>query len=158
MLDNAQHNVRLINPYFVPTTKVRKALKRCIKRGVDVQIMISEKGDIPLTPQASHYVGRIMQKLGAKVYLFRGGFHHSKMMTVDDKFCTIGSANLDSRSLRCDYEVNTVIFDKVFTSQLNGMFFDDVKMSGIMSAEYYKSKSFGQKFSAWFGNLLTPFL
>lgn len=158
MLDNAQHNVRLINPYFVPTTKVRKALKRCIKRGVDVQIMISEKGDIPLTPQASHYVGRKMQKLGAKVYLFRGGFHHSKIMTVDDLFCTVGSANLDSRSLRCDYEVNTVIFDKDFTSQLNNMFFDDVKKSGVMSSDYYKSKSTGQKFGAWFGNVLTPFL
>ena len=100
MLDNARHKVLLINPYFVPTHQVRSALKRCIERGVDVQILLSEKSDIPLTPDASHYVGRQMQKLGAKVYMFRGGFHHTKIMMVDDLFCTVGSSNLDSRSLR----------------------------------------------------------
>ena len=158
MLDNAEKNVRLINPYFVPTNKVRKALKRCIMRGVDVQIMISEKGDIPLTPAASHYVGRQMQKCGATVYMFQNGFHHSKMMTVDDKFCTVGSSNLDSRSLRCDYEINTVIFDSQFTSELNNMFFTDSENSVKMSDEYYHKKSIWNRFSAWFGNLLTPFL
>lgn len=158
MLDNAQHNVRLINPYFVPTKKVRQALRRCIERGIDVQIMISEKGDIPLTPNASHYVGRKMQKYGATVYLFQGGFHHSKMMTVDDSFCTVGSSNLDSRSLRCDYEINAVVFDKDFTAQLNDMFIEDSGNSVLMSRDFYKSKSTWNRFVAWFGNLLTPFL
>lgn len=158
MLDNAQKNVRLINPYFVPTHQVRDALKRCIMRGVDVQIMVSEKGDIPLTPDASLYVARELQKLGATVHIFQNGFHHSKMMTVDDKFCTIGSSNLDSRSLRCDYEINTVIFDPEFTAQLNDMFFQDVNNSIKMSDKYYQSKTTWQKLSGWFGNLLTPFL
>lgn len=158
MLDNAQSNIRLINPYFVPTRKVRKALKNCIKRGVDVQIMISQSGDIPLTPGASHYVGRKMQKCGATVYMFQNGFHHSKMMTVDNLFCTVGSSNLDSRSLRCDYEINSVIFDPQFTSQLNNMFYKDSKDSVKMSKEYYHKKTLWNRFVAWFGNLLTPFL
>ena len=158
MLDNAQSSVRLINPYFVPTRKVRNALKRCIQRGVDVQIMISQSGDIPLTPSASHYVGRKMQKCGATVYLFQDGFHHSKMMTVDNLFSTVGSSNLDSRSLRCDYEINAVVFDRQFTSQLNQMFFEDSRNSVKMSKEYYHSKSLWNRFVAWFGNLLTPFL
>lgn len=158
MLDNAQSNVRLINPYFVPTRKVRKALKNCIKRGVDVQIMISQSGDIPLTPGASHYVGRKMQKCGATVYMFQNGFHHSKMMTVDNLFCTVGSSNLDSRSLRCDYEINSVIFDPQFTAQLNNMFYNDSKDSVKMSKEYYHKKTLWNRFVAWFGNLLTPFL
>jgi len=158
MLDNAQHKVMLINPYFVPTHQVRSALKRCIERGVDVEIMLSEKSDIPLTPDASHYVGRQMQKLGAKVYMFRGGFHHTKIMMVDDCFCTIGSSNLDSRSLRCDYEVNTVIFDSVITEELIQMFETDKQSSVMMDNQYWKSKSKWKRFVAWFGNLLTPFL
>lgn len=158
MLDNAKHKVLLINPYFVPTHQVRSALKRCIKRGVDVQIMISEKSDIPLTPDASHYVGRQMQKLGAKVHMFRGGFHHTKIMMVDDLFCTVGSSNLDSRSLRCDYEVNTIIFDKEVTAELTQMFEEDIRSSVPMSTEYWKSKTKWKRFVAWFGNLLTPFL
>lgn len=158
MLDNAKHKVLLINPYFVPTHQVRSALKRCIKRGVDVQIMLSEKSDIPLTPDASHYVGRQMQKLGAKVYMFRGGFHHTKIMMVDDSFCTVGSSNLDSRSLRCDYEVNTIIFDPEITAELTHMFETDIESSVPMSNEYWKSKTKWKRFVAWFGNLLTPFL
>lgn len=158
MLDNARHKVLLINPYFVPTHQVRSALKRCIERGVDVQIMLSEKSDIPLTPDASHYVGRQMQKLGAKVYMFRGGFHHTKIMMVDDLFCTVGSSNLDSRSLRCDYEVNTIIFDREVTAELTRMFEDDIKSSVLMSDAYWKGKTKWKRFVAWFGNLLTPFL
>ena len=120
--------------------------------------MLSEKSDIPLTPDASHYVGRQMQKLGAKVYMFRGGFHHTKIMMVDDMFCTVGSSNLDSRSLRCDYEVNTIIFDPEITAELTRMFETDIQSSVLMSDEYWKSKTKWKRFVAWFGNLLTPFL
>ena len=137
---------------------VRDALRRCIDRGVDVQIMISEKSDIPLTPDASHYVGRQMAKLGAKVYMFRGGFHHSKIMMVDDSFCTVGSSNLDSRSLRYDYEVNTVIFDPKVTAQLLDMFETDKKNCVLLTNEYWKSKTTWKRFVSWFGNALTPFL
>ncbi|MBO4397782.1 MAG: cardiolipin synthase [Bacteroidaceae bacterium] len=158
MLDNARHHIQLVNPYFVPTKKVRQALRRCIDRGVKVEIMLSEKSDIPLTPDASHYVGRLLQKRGAEVYMFRGGFHHTKMMIVDDKFCTIGSANLDSRSLRCDYEVNTVIFDQPTTDQLINMFENDKKSSIMMDTAYWKNKTKWKRFVSWFGNCLTPFL
>ena len=158
MLDNARTRVRLVNPYFVPTHSVRDALKRCIDRGVEVEIMLSEKSDIPLTPDASHYVGRLLQKRGAKVYMFHGGFHHTKMMIVDDKFCTVGSANLDSRSLRCDYEVNTVIFDPAVTAKLVNMFENDKKSSVLMTTEYWQNKTKWKRFVAWFGNLLTPVL
>ncbi len=158
MLDNAKHRVRLINPYFVPTHKVRKALKNAIDRGVQVEIMISAKSDIPLTPDASFYVANNLEKRGATVYVFNGGFHHTKAMWVDDTFCTIGSSNLDSRSLRCDYEVNTVIFNKETVAELNAMFDADIKHSDILTREYYKKRGTWRKFMSWFGNLLTPFL
>ncbi len=158
MLDNAHDKVQLVNPYFVPTKSVRNALKRCIDRGVEVEIMISERSDIPLTPDASHYVGRKMEKRGAKVYMFRGGFHHSKIMMVDGKFCTVGSTNLDSRSLRCDYEVNTVIFDKDVTAELTDMFEHDKRQCVPMNKDYWKHKSRWKRFVGWFGNLLTPVL
>ena len=158
MLDNAHTKVQLVNPYFVPTKSVRDALKRCIDRGVTVEIMLSERSDIPLTPDASHYVGRKMEKRGAKVYMFRGGFHHSKIMMVDGKFCTIGSTNLDSRSLRCDYEVNTVIFDKEVTAELTDMFEHDKRQCVPMNKDYWKQKTRWKRFVGWFGNLLTPVL
>lgn len=158
MLDHAQKKVRIVNPYFVPTNKVRKAIKRTIDRGVEVEIMLSAKSDIPLTPDATHWIGRKLAKRGAKVYLFNGGFHHTKVMMVDDLMCTVGSSNLDSRSLRCDYEVNTVIFDKDVTKQLNDMFDEDLKTSDLLTHEMWMKKSVWKRFVAWFGNALTPFL
>lgn len=158
MLNTAQHKVMIINPYFVPTHKVRKALKRAIDRGIDVQILLSAKSDIPLTPEASHYVGNNLAKRGAKVYLYHGGFHHTKIMMIDDRYCTVGSSNMDSRSLRCDYEVNTVIFDKAKTAELVRLFNKQLESSTQMVKGYWGTRTAGKKFQGWFGNLLTPFL
>ena len=158
MLDHAQHHIRIINPYFVPTTKVRRAIRRAVRRGIDVEIMLSAKSDIPLTPDASFYVGNSLMKKGAKVWLFNGGFHHTKAMTVDGQVCTVGSANLDSRSLRCDYEVNAVVFDSLTIARLDTMFLDDCQNATPMTRNYWRSKSLWRRTVAWFGNLLTPFL
>ena len=148
----------MISPYFVPTHKVRKALKDAIDRGVEVQILLSAKSDIPLTPEASHYVGNNLAKRGAKVFLFHGGFHHTKIMMVDDLYCTVGSSNMDARSLRCDYEVNVVIFSKKVTAELTRLFNEQLKTSTRIEKGYWKTRSVGKRFQGWFGNLLTPFL
>ena len=158
MLDHAQESVRLINPYFVPTHKVRKALKRAVDRGVNVEILLSEKSDIPLTPDASHYVGNNLAKRGATVYMYQGGFHHTKIMLVDHRFCTVGSSNLDSRSLRCDYEVNTLIFDPVVTARLDQLFDNEIQSAYVLEKGYWKTKTPWKRFVGWFGNLLTPVL
>ncbi len=158
MLDNAQHNVRLINPYFVPTRRVRQSLKRAVDRGVKVEIMISAKSDIPLTPDASFYVANILRKRGATVYVFNGGFHHTKAMWVDGEFCTIGSSNMDSRSLRCDYEVNTVIFNRETVAELDAMFEEDMKNSDLLTRQYWRKRGLWRRMTSWFGNLLTPVL
>lgn len=158
MLNSAQHKVLLINPYFVPTHRVRKALKQAVDRGVDVQILLSAKSDIPLTPEACHYVGNNLAKRGAKVYLFHGGFHHTKIMMVDDLYCTVGSSNMDARSLRCDYEINTVIFSRKTTEELTDLFNYQLESSTLIEKGYWRTRSLGKQFVGWFGNLLTPVL
>ena len=158
MIDGAHFSIKIINPYFVPTHRVRSALKRAVNRGVKVEILLSEKGDIPMTPQASHYVGNNLMKRGAEVYLFCGGFHHTKMMIVDDVCCTVGSANLDARSLRCDYEINTLILDKDATHDLVDHFELQKKSSYRMYRGWYNEQKLKNRFFGWLGNLLTPVL
>ena len=156
---SAKKKIELINPYFVPTRTVRRALKKAAQNGVDVQVMVSVKGDIPITPDASMHVARQLNKCGATIYQFEGGFHHSKIMMVDDTFCTIGSTNLNSRSLRYDYEVNAFIFDPRVTDQLSDIFNADKQQSTIMTDENWKQRSCWHRFVGWFSNLiLTPFL
>ena len=154
-LDAANEKVLLINPYFAPTHKVKKALKRAIDRGVDVQIMIPSKSDISFTPDAAYNEANKLRKRGATVYLYDGGFHHSKIMMVDDKFCTVGSTNLDSRSLRYDYELNVVICDKSTTGELVTMFENDAKDSRVLTDDVWKQRSWWRKFVGKIASMLS---
>ena len=154
----AQKNIRIVNPYFVPTKSIRKAIKSALKKGTEVEIMIPSVSDIYFTPEASFYIVHKLMKKGAKIYLFNGGFHHSKIMMVDSTFCTVGTANLNSRSLRYDYETNAFIFDPTTRHQLNEMFERDKQNSTLLTPVVWKERSAWKKFVGWVGNLLTPFL
>ena len=155
---SAEHNIKIINPYFLPTKSIRKALNKALKKGVHVEIMIPSKSDIPFTPNASFRAVNKLRKRGAKVYLFDGGFHHTKTMTVDGIFCTVGSANLNSRSLRYDYETNAFIFNQSISHQLDSLFLSDINKSTELTKDYWAKRSPWKKFIGWFGSLLTPFL
>lgn len=157
-LDAAKEKVQIINPYFAPTPSVKRAIKRALKRGVEVEIMIPGKSDIPFTPNAAFYISNQLRKRGAEVYIYNEGFHHSKVMMVDSLFCTVGSTNLNSRSLRYDYEVNAFIFDGKTTGELMDMFEQDKLDSTLLTREEYKKRSAWNRFVGWFAHLLTPFL
>lgn len=157
-IEAAQRRIQIVNPYFVPTKSIRTAIKSALKRGTEVEIMIPAVSDIPFTPEASFYIAHKLMKDGAKIYMFNDGFHHSKVMMVDSTFCTVGTANLNSRSLRYDYETNAFIFDPVTTHLLNKMFERDKQNSTLMTPQTWKKRSSWKKFVGWVANLLTPFL
>lgn len=157
-IDTACDSVLLVNPYFMPTRLVRSALKSALKRGVKVEIMISSKGDIPFTPEGSLYVAHQLMKRGAEVYLFNEGFHHSKIIMIDGAYSTVGSANLNSRSLEYDYEVNAFIFDKGVTDDLHDIYQSDKPKSTILTQQVWKSNSRWKRFVGWVANILTPFM
>ena len=157
-IKSAEHQVQIINPYFTPTRIIKKAIKEATKKGVKVEIMIPGKSDIKFTPDATMYIANKLRKKGADIYIFNGGFHHSKIMMVDSTYCTVGSTNLNSRSLRCDYEVNAFVFDTETTSDLMSVFREDQKNSTLLTAEMYKKRSAWKKFVGWFAHLFTPFL
>lgn len=158
-LDAAQDSVKIINPYFSPTPSVMKAIKRAISRGVKVDILVSAKSDIPLTPDGVLYNVHKLMKRGARVWLYQPGFHHSKIMMVDGRVSTVGSTNLDARSLRYDYEVNALFIDQHTTRQLDDMFIRDTRRSIFLTEELWDDMRTGwQKFRGWFAHLLTPFI
>lgn len=157
-IDAAQSKVQIVNPYFLPTHSIKKALKSALKRGIDVEIMISAKADIAFTPEGSIRVAHNLMKKGAQIYLYKGGFHHSKIMMVDDSFCTVGTTNLDSRSLRFDYEVNAFIFDKETTGELTDVFEKDKQNCIVLTQEEWKKKSVWKRFVGMLAQMCTPFL
>lgn len=157
-IQSADEKVQIINPYFTPTRIIKKAIKKALKKGVKVEIMIPGKSDIPFTPDAAFYIANKLRKKGADIYVYNGGFHHSKIMMIDSLYCTVGSTNLNSRSLRYDYEVNAFIFDRETTAELIDMFEDDQQNSTLLTREEYKKRSAWRRFVGWFAHLFTPFL
>ncbi len=157
--NSAKDSIKLINPYLTLNRKVKKAIKNALKRGVKVEILVSAHSDIPLTPDCVFYNVHKLMKKGADVWLYQPGFHHSKVIMVDGRYCTVGSANLNSRSLSWDYEENAVIVDKPTTKQLDDMFDNDKKQSIYLTPEYWdKFRTPWKKFVGWLAHLLTPFL
>ena len=133
-LDNAQERVRIINPYVILVSSVRKALRRCIERGVEVEILLGHKGDNLISEVSTAREIYSLARRGAKVWLCRECFHHDKVMIVDDSLCTVGTANLDARSLSFDYEVNAYFFSPEYCRQLND-YFNHHKRSAVMLTE-----------------------
>jgi cardiolipin synthase len=98
-------------------------------------------------------------KHGIDVWLYQPGFHHSKIIMIDGKYCTVGSANLNARSLRWDYEENAVIIDPETTRELDQMFDRDKQKSVYLTPqEWDRFRTPWQKFRGWFAHLLAPFL
>jgi cardiolipin synthase len=154
-IDAARDSINLINPYLTLLPSISKTLDRALKRGVRLNIMISAKSDIPLTPDCVFYNAHRFMKRGAQVWIYQPGFHHSKIMMVDGRFCTIGSSNLNSRSLRFDYEDNAIILNKDITAELDAMFNHDKENSVLMTQNWWKKeRTAWQRFRAWFAHLL----
>ena len=157
-IDGAQKQIQIINPYFTLCRHIRRSLKKAIRRGVDVQIMVSAKSDIPITPRVVEYYVHKLMKRGAKVYFFEGGFHHSKIMMVDSLYSFLGSANLNSRSLSFDYECNLLVADAPTTQTLQRIFETDKQTRCFqLTPETWKEFSKWRRFKGWLFHFLSPF-
>ena len=158
-IDDAKDSIKLINPYLTLNRKLKRKLREAAKRGVKVEIMASTHSDIPLTPDCMFYNLHKLMKKGVEVWMYEPGFHHTKVIMVDGRFCTVGSANLNARSLRWDYEENAVIIDRHITQQLCDLFDADKRDSFRLTPETWNQfRTPWQKFRGWFAHLLAPFL
>ena len=158
-IDNARKCIQIVNPYFTLVPSVKRALYRALRRGVRLEVMLSTKCDVKVSPDVAASHARRLMKRGADIYYYEKGFHHSKVMMVDSSFCTVGSANLNSRSLKYDYEVNTFIMESCTTRQLQSVFEADKDSSTLLTSENWKKRrSFGRRFMGWFYRFLVPLI
>ena len=158
-INDAQDSIKLINPYLTLNRRLKRALRRAVKRGVKVEIMVSTHSDIPLTPDCVFYNVHRLMRHGVKVWMYTPGFHHTKIIMVDGQFCTVGSANLNARSLRFDYEENAVILDRCTTAQLSRIFDRDKAQSFLLTPQSWRTfRTPWKRFVGWFAHLLAPFL
>ena len=110
-INSALHHVRIMTPYFLPTHDLTAALRSAAQRGVDVRIVLPGKNNLAPVHWASLRLLPALLQAGVRVWLQPPPFAHTKLLAVDGYYCQFGSANLDARSLRLNFELNTEVFD-----------------------------------------------
>ncbi len=125
LIHRARNRVWIVSPYFVPDDAVMSALKIAALRGVDVRIMLPEKADHTLVYLASFTFLEVTVPVGIKVYRYTEGFLHQKVFLVDDCLAGVGTANLDNRSFRLNFEITLLYADRKFTAEIEKMLLQD---------------------------------
>lgn len=158
MITEAQDEIIIQTPYFIPDDTIMDLLSIQITSGVKVKIMIPGNPDHPFVfPAGIFYLGKLA-KIGAKIYLYDYGFIHSKNIIVDDKLSTVGSANMDNRSFRLNFESNAIIYDKEINESLRQQFYIDAERSHIMTYDDYLNRPLSLKVKEIISKFLSPIL
>lgn len=158
MIMSAKKNIYIQTPYFVPDQSFIDALKIAALSGVDVNIMIPNKPDHIFIYWASYsYIGELL-KSGVKAYTYEGGFLHAKTVIIDEQISSVGTANIDIRSFKLNFEINAFVYDETVASSLTYFFKEDLKKCKNMTTERYNERSMIIKIKESIARLLSPIL
>ena len=136
----AQERIWLASPYFVPSEAVKEALCAAAMRGIDVRILIPRRGDNKAAQLALFTYVPDMLACGVRLLAYEPGFLHEKVCVVDSSHCSIGTANLDERSLRLNFELTLLMEDPAATARVATMLEEDMAQAGsITPAAWYKA-------------------
>ncbi|WP_108659156.1 cardiolipin synthase [Acuticoccus kandeliae] len=158
LITEAEKRVWIATPYFVPDLDVLTALRVAALRGVDVRVIIPHVPDHKVVWYAAFaYAGEAL-KAGIKMYRYNDGFMHQKTMLVDDWAASIGTVNLDSRSLRLNFENTVFVFDPTFNEQVAAMLETDMENSIVFDQAFFDARSNRVRIMAPAARLLGPLL
>lgn len=154
----AKEQVIFTTPYFVPNEIIVGALRSAASRGVEVILVLPKYSDSPLAQAAGRSHHDYLLGFGVKIHEFKGGLLHSKTLTVDRDFAIIGSANLDDRSFHLNFELELLVYDSDFSSQLRFLQQSYLEESEPLSLETVRNRSLARRFLDNAAKLLTPLL
>jgi len=157
-INAAQKRFWIASPYFVPDNSVMKALQLAAMRGVDVRIMLPMKPDHKLVYLASFACLNDLTMPGIRVYRYNEGFLHQKVFLVDDNLSGIGTANLDNRSFRLNFEITMLVEDKSFCTKIEQMFIHDFTRCIETGPDEYNNKNIFYQTLIRFARLFSPIL
>ena len=155
----ARRYIYLETPYFIPNEPVLFALKTATMAGVDVRILCPHHSDARFAEWASRSYLREIHEAGAKVFLYKAGFMHSKLMVIDDALVTCGSTNTDFRSFENNFEANVFIYDQGTALRLKKVFLDDQSLSVTLeSVASWMSPTFFSRLWESVTRMISPLL
>lgn len=144
-LRKAKKHIYITTPYFVPTHRLLRALKSARRKGVDVKIILPERSDHYLVDLGARSYFSTLLHSGIRVFLYTGNMIHSKSITIDDTWSTVGTMNLDSISLLYNFEANIVTTNDDFSKELKEHFLNDIKETREIDKKQWQNRSFIKK-------------
>ena len=159
VLASAKRYVYMETPYFLPTDPILFAMRTAALSGVDVRLMVPYETDTKIVEWASRTYVLDTVKAGVKVYLYKAGFNHSKLLVADDSIATIGSTNVDFRSFENDFEANAFFYDKKIALEVKDIFLkDQEECVSLEDVRNLTHRSFLQRLWESMVRLLSPLL
>ncbi|ASF41052.1 cardiolipin synthase [Halobacillus halophilus] len=158
MILSAKEYVYVQTPYFIPDDSLLDALRIAVLSGVDVRIMIPNKPDHPFVYWATFSNIGDMLNAGAKIYIYQKGFLHAKTIVVDGNIASVGTANIDVRSFRLNFEANAFVYHPNIAKALSDRFHEDLTESTELTSKLYQSRSKWIRFKEAIARLLSPIL
>lgn len=157
-IQHAERYLYIQTPYFLPTEPVLQALQTAAMSGVDVRIMVPEKPDVFWLRWGNDSFFKVMLSTGVRIFVYSGGFLHSKSCVADDDWCTVGSSNMDFRSFENNFEANAFIYDPCTAKQVKQIFMDDLKKCQEIHLDEWMKRPILHKHLESLTRILSPLL
>ena len=157
-IHSATRRVWITSPYFIPDEAVFAALRLAVLRGVDVRVLIPSRPDHRIVYAASSLFAFEAVRAGVRMFRYQPGFLHQKVVLVDDDVSAIGSANLDNRSFRLNFEITLLTVDRGFADQVENMLNNDFEQAREITAEDSRDTHRLQQLGMRIARLISPIL
>lgn len=152
----AQTRIWIASPYFVPDEPTLAALKMAVLRGVDVRIILPSNPDHLIVYLCSFSYYTELQTAGIKLYRYRTGFMHQKVILIDDELAGVGTVNLDNRSFLLNFEIMAYVTRGEFVHQVEAMLESDLAESDLVDYSEYTKRSWPSKLAIQSARLVAP--
>jgi cardiolipin synthase len=157
-ISSARRELLAVTPYLVPTPDILRALRAAALRGVDVRIIVPERSNHPYAGLAARGLYEELLRAGVRIFLRPAPFIHAKALIVDGAFALVGTANLDVRSLRLNYETNLAVYDEPFADELKRVVLEDQSLSHELDLMTWRRRPLRQRVLENLCGLMTPVL
>ncbi len=158
MIISAKKSIWIASPYFIPDEDILSALKIASLSGIDVRILVPFHPDKKIVFYASRSYFPVLLEAGAKIYEYKKGFMHSKIMIIDGELASIGTSNMDMRSFHLNFEINAFLYRTGSTTTLVQDFIQDIEDSTQIDKDTFSKRSLKQRLFESTSRLLSPLL
>jgi cardiolipin synthase len=157
-INRADKRVDITTPYFIPSKPILAAIRSARFRGVDVRLMLPALNDVRLVRYAARSYYQDLLEVGARIFEYQPAMLHAKVLTFDDDLVIIGSANLDSRSFKLNFEASCFVGGEQLNRELTAVFEDDLKSCVEVDPAAFAKRPWGSRLVDSAAHLLSPLL